>query len=486
MNMWYVLACISIAPLFIFVFKESKKASFFCGLAFGVGLGLGLFFWMIKGVGHYTGVSFWFGFLVFVVSCLLLGLYFGILLFITRFFWFSNSNLCFKILLNAVAIAALWTLLELGLTTVMASFPLHLFRLGFSFCANIYLLQLTSFGGLSVLTFFTVLLNILFAVFFIQKNTIYLVYNAVIFVFFFVFGAVTYYNYQPTFIKKPFKVALVSDNTSPETKWNNDNGNALAANYFKLCHAAVALRPDFIVWPESALPWTYAPDDDLLKALLKISSGSKLMQVMGINTENTIDKRNYNSVYYIDNNAKVAAVYNKQILLKGIEKPIGNILVPFASKEGFVFANGVAQDPIATRFGKVATLVCNEIVVESSAAVQVRAGANFLFNVSNDGWFRDTYVSKHHLYYARLMAVENRKDCSIANNCGFNAIINSYGDVVEQKKDTIGTVVSGMLFPNSNRTLFSRFPNLFPIILAAFFILVSFYLFAKIHKTTIE
>lgn len=476
-NMWYFLACVSIVPLFIFLSKESRKANFFNGLAFGIGIGLGLFFWMIKGVGHYTGDSFWYGVLIFAFSCLLLGLYFGVLLRVTQLFWLSKSDSPFKLIINRLSIAALWTLSEFALTTILQAFPLHLFRLGFSFCANIYILQLASFGGLSLLTFFTVLLNLVFAEYFLQKKSIYLIVNSCIIAVLFAFGAVAYSTYQPDFVGKPFKVAVVSDNTNPETKWNNNNGNALADNYFKLCEEAVALQPDFIIWPESALPWTYSPDDDLLKELIKISSGSKLTHVIGINTENAADKKIYNSVYYIDSKNKVAAIYNKQILLKVLEEPIGNALVPFANKEGFVFAKGADQELVKTSFGKAATLICNEAVVENSAAEQVRAGANFLFNVSNDGWFKDTYVSEHHLYYARLMAVENRKDCSIANNCGYNAIINSKGDFVEQKKEAKGTVLSGMIYPNSNATLFSQLPYSFPILLMLFFMISNVYLF---------
>jgi apolipoprotein N-acyltransferase len=85
LNMWYVLACISIIPLFIFLSKESGKANFINGLVFGIGIGLGLFFWMIKGIGYYTGNSFWYGILIFSLSCLLVGLYFGVLMWVTSF-----------------------------------------------------------------------------------------------------------------------------------------------------------------------------------------------------------------------------------------------------------------------------------------------------------------------------------------------------------------------------------------------------------------
>ena len=94
-------------------------------------------------------------------------------------------------------------------------------------------------------------------------------------------------------------------------------------------------------------------------------------------------------------------------MLKGIEEPLGKFLVPFLTQEGFVLSKGESNQPIQTSFGKAGNLICNEVVVENSGVEQVENGANFFFNLSNDGWFKDNYISDLHFYYARLQAVEN-------------------------------------------------------------------------------
>ena len=479
-----VLVCISVAPLFILLNNKSKRKSISIGFLFGFGLGLGMFFWMIKGVSHYTGNSFVYGGLVCLISSILMGFYFAILSWISKAIWISNVKSNRQLFLNRLCIAAVWTVLESGIAILLESFPLHYFRIGFPFVSNLYFIQLTSIGGLALLSFLTVLINLFIVEFFIQKKRLYLEYGFSMLVAMFVFGDIIFYTFTPIFAGKSFKVAIVSDNTNPETKWNSGNGNTIANNYFQLCQEAVSFHPDFIIWPETALPWTYAADDDLLNEIIKISKNHNLTHVIGINYENNTDKKLYNSVFYIDNKNRVKAIYNKQILLKGVEEPLGKFIVPFLSQEGFVLSRGKDQKPIQTRFGKAGNLICNEVVVENSAVEQVQNGANFLFNFSNDGWFKDNYISNLHFYYARLQAVENRKDISIANNCGVNGIINSNRSILSEKKDTKSTLVSGSIQPNKNLSLFTKYPWLFNALLSCYILIYLITL--KIKAVRIE
>lgn len=470
-HLWILLICLAIFPLFVLLNDNTKKKSLTIGFLYGLGIGIGMFFWMIKGVSHYTGNGFFYGLLLCIISSFFLGFYFALLSWLTKYIWLSDTKSNWSLLLNRFCIAAVWTVLESVLALLLESFPLHYFRIGFPFVTNIYSIQLTSIGGLSLLTFLTVLINLFAAEFYIQKKKLYLLYSLSILAFVFIIGAISFYTFKPSPVGKSFKVAVVSDNTNPETKWNSENGNTFANNYFQLCKDAVELKPDFIIWPETALPWTYSPNDDLLKEIIKISSNHDITHVIGVNNEDNNDKKLYNSVFYINNQNKVTGIYNKQILLKGIEEPLGKFLVPFLSQDGFVLSKGQNQLPVATRFGKAGNLICNEVVVENSGAEQVRNGANFLFNFSNDGWFKDNYISDLHFYYARLQAVENRKDISVANNCGINAIINSNGSITSEKKDKSSTLVSGTIQPNNNISLFTKYPLFFPVLLITFILI---------------
>ena len=79
--------------------------------------------------------------------------------------------------------------METGLAYLLESFPLHYFRIGFPFVTNIYAIQLTSVGGLALLTFLTVLINLFLAESYIQKKKLYSVYSISILALMFIMGA---------------------------------------------------------------------------------------------------------------------------------------------------------------------------------------------------------------------------------------------------------------------------------------------------------
>jgi apolipoprotein N-acyltransferase len=478
------LVCTGIIPLFIFLHDASKKSSLILGLMYGLGIGIGTFFWMIKGLSHYTGSGFSYGLLVALFSSFLFGFYFALVAGITKLSWKSEVRSKGELFLNRCCIAAVWTILESILAYLLQAFPLHNFRIGLPFVSNLYTIQLTTIGGLPLLTFFTVLINLFFAEFYFQRKRIFLVYGVSVLLLIFITGAISFYSFTPAVTGKPFKVAVVSDNTNPEVKWNEATGDKFAANYFALCKAAVALKPDFIIWPEAALPWIYSADDALLHEIIKISNGHNITQVMGVSREDTADKKLYNSVLYLDDQNNIKGIYNKQTLLKGIEEPLGKILIPFLTQQGFVLARGQNQQPVKTKFENAGNLICNEVVVETSGADQVKNGAAFLFNFSNDGWFKDNYISDLHFYHARFQAVANRKDISIANNCGINGIISSDGRIIKQKKDSTGTLVSAIIQPNKNVTLYTQYPFLFPVALTLFLLIVL--ILTKINSLRIK
>ena len=472
-KLWIVSSFLGLLPVFYFNAKENKKTSFSNGWFFGFGLGVALFFWMLNGVAHYTGAKASLGLLVVLVSAVFVGLYFGFLAWGTSFFYQIKSKSTRELLFKHLAIAAFWAGAEFLLSQCLTAFPLHNIRIGFPLVTSMYFVQLSGLGGLSLLTFFTVLCNVLLSRYVVTKEKIHLLETVGVFVSFGIVSMFILNDYEPTSLPS-FKVAIVSDNTDPTVKWDAENGNILAEKYIDLSSQAVATRPDFILWPETALPWTYEKDDDLLHAILAQTKKHQVTNVIGMNREEATNKNLYNAVFYLNNKQDVKGIYNKQVLLKGIEMPIGKLLVPFLNQEGFVLSEGTSSQPISTAFGKAANLVCNEVVLEQEAANQVKQGANFIFNLSNDGWFKDNYISDLHFYYARYQAVANRKDVCVANNCGINGIITSSGVLLQQNKAITSSLVSGIITPNTNLSFFTRYTLFFPFV---FLGIIGCYLF---------
>jgi apolipoprotein N-acyltransferase len=83
---------------------------------------------------------------------------------------------------------------------------------------------------------------------------------------------------------------------------------------------------------------------------------------------------------------------------------------------------------------KFAPLVCYESIYGDWVAAFVRNGAQVLFIITNDGWWRDTPGYRQHFAFARLRAVETRRSIARSANTGSSGFINQRGDVL-QKSD---------------------------------------------------
>ena len=63
------------------------------------------------------------------------------------------------------------------------------------------------------------------------------------------------------------------------------------------------------------------------------------------------------------------------------------------------------------------------------------------------------------------MSVITRKDIAISNNCGYNGIIKSSGNILKKQQTNTPTVTTGYIQPNNNRSLVTKHPYLTPLIL---------------------
>jgi apolipoprotein N-acyltransferase len=77
---------------------------------------------------------------------------------------------------------------------------------------------------------------------------------------------------------------------------------------------------------------------------------------------------------------------------------------------------------------RVAPVICWESVFGEYVTHYVSdAGANFLFIITNDGWWRDTPGYKQHNSYARLRAIETRRSVARSANTGISSLIDQRG-----------------------------------------------------------
>lgn len=148
----------------------------------------------------------------------------------------------------------------------------------------------------------------------------------------------------------------------------------------------------------------------------------------------------YNSALQIIPNQNVE-VYHKAKLVPGVEifpyirylKPIlGDAMLDFGGansslgidKERKVFSNTFNK-------AKMAPIICYESIYGEFVTDYVKNGANLLAIMTNDSWWDNTEGHKQLLSYARLRAIETRREIVRAANSGISAHINARGDILQ-------------------------------------------------------
>lgn len=202
----------------------------------------------------------------------------------------------------------------------------------------------------------------------------------------------------------------------------------------------------------------------------------------------------FNSAIQVIPNQKVE-VYHKGKLVPGVEIfPYMNYLKPLLGNAminlgGTVASLGTDKERMAFsnpfNKGKIAPVICYESIYGEFTGDYVKKGANFLAIMTNDSWWGVTEGHKQLLSYARLRAIETRREIARAANSGISAHISAKGEIMEDTfygdKTALYAKVNlyeGMTFYTKAGDLLSRFS------IFAFGFLLFYFLIKRFQQKT--
>lgn len=445
----FLLAWLAFVPVFIPMFKKATLTPFRAGLIMGATLACCAFAWMIPGIQSFTGLPAAYGVLLFLICVLLFSIgCAGVL-------W-----LAFRIS-HPLYIAAVLTLAEMVLQWAAGGLPWFLFHTGNAVSANLYAIQPAAVIGVTGISFIIVWVNALMAKAIANRNYKLLWLPGSVVVGYVCWGWLLLVLFETSIASQShsshqshypsLSLCILQQNIPPEVQWDQSNGNALVQQLLQQERQCIAQKPNLILWSESAIPWTYSPNDELIQELLHNSDAANISHILGMNTAIANDVV-CNSAYCLLPGGKQAGRYDKKTPLLFIEQPWRGLQLPFFSANGYSVLPGNNNLPLTTPYGKAGILICNESAIAEAAAATVKQGAQFLLNLSNDGWFRDTHLAASHFYNARLRAVETRKDLAINSNNGRSGLVSASGRITEDVFVTIR--------PNTVQPIAVRYPFL--------------------------
>jgi apolipoprotein N-acyltransferase len=171
----------------------------------------------------------------------------------------------------------------------------------------------------------------------------------------------------------------------------------------------------------------------------------------------------FNTAMVLDS-ANVYGQYYKSKLVPGVEiipyEYVLPFLGPFIQKFGGSRSSYGTQDEmdaLSDGDGRhLGAMICYESAYGDWSRIATRKGADFLTVMTNDGWWGDTPGYRQHFQFARLRAIENRRDVVQAANTGISGIIDQRGDVQQRTGWWVETTLRGTINGNDALTPFVR------------------------------
>ena len=129
---------------------------------------------------------------------------------------------------------------------------------------------------------------------------------------------------------------------------------------------------------------------------------------------------------------------------------------------------------------KVAPIICYESIYGAYVSEYVKNGAQLLAIITNDAWWGNTQGHQQHLSYARLRAIETRKNVVRSANTGISAIINTKGEIIQQLGYEKRGSLLGEVNLNSRKTFYVNYGDYLARI--AQFLAVVYFLIALTRR----
>ena len=228
----------------------------------------------------------------------------------------------------------------------------------------------------------------------------------------------------------PVKVAVLQPGTSLEEKWNPSEWQEIADRVWTLTRGAADGGAEIVLWPEGAVPFRIETDETYREMVTSLAAELEIEIVLN-SIGGSADGGYANSAYLVTADGASEVRYDKVHLV-----PFGEYVPPWAA---FAFTDALVREVGRFTPGEEVTplpavvplgvAVCYEVVFPGHSSAAVRAGAEVLVTLTNDGWYGFSWAPDQHFAHVRLRAAEQRRWFARAALTGISAFVDPYGRV---------------------------------------------------------
>lgn len=483
----------SLVPFIYAISKRCTKLSIFSGVVFSFAFYGSVLFWVTKVTG--------------------LGLIF--LLFYLSFYCVIFSYFGYHLIrkpLRVVTLPCLWVVLEFLREIIWCGFGWA--SLGYSQYKNLYLIQLADLGGVKLISFLIIMVNVLiteiiftgdsFSIlslknqktafngwlsYFFQlvrkinfvreiKNIIYRgkisgglkrgISIILIFLICFLYSVYRLNNLEESGF---LKVSVVQPNILQELKWK-------AYSSFEIFNVLSSLakksqEDTLVIFPEAS--WPLVVDQDNFYKLERFIRSLNRDIVIGAVIEEK--GKFYNAALLFDREAKLIGTYRKIKLV-----PFGEY-VPLREFVSFIdvlnFVGDMSRGEELTRFSfndkNFSVLICFEDIFPGQV-LKFSRNNDFLINITNDAWFKGEPQAGQHLGIMIFRAIENRISIIRSANTGISGWVSYEGKVDKIRSGVKEVMFSGIksfrVALNEERSFYNKYGDVFSFLCGAFLLVI--------------
>ena len=366
-------------------------------------------------------------------------------------------------LLQAPVAAALWVILEWGRSWFLSGFNWN--ELGVSQAASVVFRQLAAFGGVPLISFILVTVNILWAEGIAvmaerlrEKRTIRgsLPFAAALFIVAICFAVGGHYllRHRGEMLQPGLSYACVQPNVPQllpvpgETKEQFLGIQDRALQQLRqLSTQALAAKPDLLLWPEAIVDQGVFQDRPLNEAVRDICRDNPGSFLLG--SQDYEQRKLYNCAYLFGPGGDRYQYYRKtRLVLLGEFLPLGDTFPWLREVAGvgmdFTPGPGPKKFLIENLAVTLSPLICFEDTLPEVADGAAQLRPDFFVTITNDGWYQGwpaAWGVRQHLAHAVFRCVEHDRPMIRCANNGISCEIDQNGTVTDRLRDPSGAEV---------------------------------------------
>ncbi len=238
--------------------------------------------------------------------------------------------------------------------------------------------------------------------------------------------------------------------------------------------------PRLVVFPESPMMFQYGEDERLREYFRRFAERNRTGILFNSAERSSDGKQLMNSAVLLNDSGAKVGQYDKIFLLPFGEfipfpEPVASWMPAFVGN----FKRGTEYDLLPVGGAKAGVMICFESHFGGLSAQYTRGGANFLIEMTNDGYLGNTPVLRQHLANTVFRAIETGRPVIRTTNVGITGLITPDGAVLDSPPAFEESVRAWRVDPIvSGLTIYSTFGDAWAIIcsvIAIFVLIVPFF-----------